>query len=178
MLNLNTQSLKQHATDGVAQDRNMRMVASFVAVVAILVCFCRIQLFSNGLLWASSRDNGAWAYAIESVSSLILNTAVPTVLGPHLETVAIALTTFENHPTAIEAESHLILKHFVIQFVSRYFIPLYLAFKRHDLGQVRLIVMVLLLGRLVSGVLSVYHRQRACKRSCVQHSLNLDFPRL
>ena len=62
--------------------------------------------------------------------SAALNTIFIVLFGMLYETIAVAMTDWENHRTQIEYDNQLILKNFGFQFVNNYFVLFYIGYMR------------------------------------------------
>ncbi len=66
-----------------------------------------------------------------------------------LQRVAVVLNEFEEHESEALAEQHLVVKHFVFEFVNQYCALFYVVFWKRDLVQLRALLLWLLLTNAV-----------------------------
>ena len=62
--------------------------------------------------------------------SSVLNLAIIGVFGQLFESIASALTRWENHRTQSDVDNAIIAKNFVFQFINNYFVLFYIAYLR------------------------------------------------
>ena len=62
--------------------------------------------------------------------SSVLNLAIIGVFGQIFESIASALTSWENHRTQSDVDNAIIAKNFVFQFINNYFVLFYIAYLR------------------------------------------------
>lgn len=135
-------------------DRTMRFAVTVPAILAMMAAVVRVMVFfldEIALADAKYGPESYWRYYPTAAYSV-----VPIVTAIIYEKLAVFMNDFEAYPTRIEAESNLVLKRFLFQFVNRYCALFYTAFYLQDIEKLRsLLLSMLLMNALINNVTEI-----------------------
>ena len=132
-------------------DRTMRFAVTVPAILMMMAAVVRIMVYFLEAISMADITYGANSYM--RYYPTLAYSVVPIITATIYEKLAVFMNEFEAYPTRIEAESNLILKRFIFQFVNRYCALFYTAFYLQDMERLRsLLLSMLLMNAAINNI--------------------------